>query len=104
MGSLKMKDPPGGTTGRVKPYGRWGGWALAPNIASGSFWAPTLLLSSSLRKTFKAVFNFFNDLERLIISLKDRPQAAPCSSARAAVRSLVLPRRQLQRRHRMWWH
>ena len=27
---MKIKDPSGGTTGRVKPYGRWGGWALAP--------------------------------------------------------------------------
>src|SRR5258706_5337013 len=33
--SQKTKDPSGGTTGRVKPYGRaWGGWALAPNTAS----------------------------------------------------------------------
>src|SRR5258705_13989636 len=33
--SPKTKDPSGGTTGRVKPYGRaWGGWALAPNTAS----------------------------------------------------------------------
>ena len=30
----ETKDPSGGTTGRVKPYGRWGGWALAPNTAS----------------------------------------------------------------------
>src|SRR5258705_12941152 len=30
----KTKDPSGRTTGRVKPYGRWGGWALAPNTAS----------------------------------------------------------------------
>src|SRR4051812_13962829 len=29
----KPKDPPGGTTGRVKLYGRWGGWALAPYTA-----------------------------------------------------------------------
>jgi len=26
----ETRDPPGGTAGRVKPYGRWGGWALAP--------------------------------------------------------------------------
>src|SRR2546423_360215 len=32
--SPETKDPPGGTTGRVKPYGAWGGWALAPNMAS----------------------------------------------------------------------
>src|SRR5436190_23065540 len=32
--SPKTKDPSGGTTGRVKPYGRaWGGWALAPDTA-----------------------------------------------------------------------
>ncbi|MDB5611548.1 MAG: hypothetical protein JWP25_8448 [Bradyrhizobium sp.] len=30
----KTKDPSGGTTGRVKLYGRLGGWALAPNTAS----------------------------------------------------------------------
>jgi hypothetical protein len=30
----KTRDPSGGTAGRVKPYGRWGGWALAPNTAS----------------------------------------------------------------------
>src|SRR3954447_26343361 len=30
----KTRDPPGGTAGRVKPYGRWGGWALAPDTAS----------------------------------------------------------------------
>jgi hypothetical protein len=32
--SAKTKDPSGGTTGRVKLYGRWGGWALAPDTAS----------------------------------------------------------------------
>jgi hypothetical protein len=32
--SPETKDPSGGTTGRVKPYGRLGGWALAPNTAS----------------------------------------------------------------------
>src|SRR4051812_31339363 len=42
----KPKDPPGGTTGRVKLYGRWGGWALAPYTAlsgrdnrSRSYWS-----------------------------------------------------------------
>src|SRR4030081_1277445 len=30
----KTKDPSGGTTGGIKPYGRLGGWALAPNTAS----------------------------------------------------------------------
>src|SRR3954451_20589111 len=33
-GSPETKDPSGGTAGRVKPYGAWGGWALAPNMAS----------------------------------------------------------------------
>jgi hypothetical protein len=32
--SAETKDPSGGTTGRVKLYGRWGGWALAPNTTS----------------------------------------------------------------------
>src|SRR5947209_12600037 len=32
--SPETKDPSGGTTGRVKPYGAWGVWALAPNMAS----------------------------------------------------------------------
>jgi hypothetical protein len=30
----KTKDPSRGTTGRAEPYGRLGGWALAPNTAS----------------------------------------------------------------------
>ena len=34
--ATKMKDPSGGTTGRVKAiWGAWGGWALAPNTADG---------------------------------------------------------------------
>src|SRR5438046_2916986 len=32
--SPEAKDPSGGTTGRVKPYGARVGWALAPNMAS----------------------------------------------------------------------
>jgi len=37
-----MKDPSGGTAGRVEPYGRLGGWALAPNTAFGEgLTAPT---------------------------------------------------------------
>jgi hypothetical protein len=32
--SPEAKDPSGGTTGRVKPYGARVGWVLAPNMAS----------------------------------------------------------------------
>ena len=41
---INESDPPGGTTGRVKPYGRRGGWALAPNTALvGGCCAPTII-------------------------------------------------------------
>ena len=60
--SPKTKDPSGGTTGRVKPYGRaWGGWALAPNTASmGRDNRSTDIVSRQGRSTFKRTWDFFN--------------------------------------------
>jgi hypothetical protein len=49
----ETKDPSGGTTGRVKPYGAWGGWALAPNTASmGRDYRSHGYRSRKLRRTF----------------------------------------------------
>jgi len=46
----EMKDPSGGTTGRVKAiWGAWGGWALAPNIAMGrNYPLPHILVAEGL--------------------------------------------------------
>ena len=58
-----MKDPSGGTTGRVKPYGRLG-WMCAR--AEYSRWegipAPTCHWSPGARRTFKTAGRFFNFL------------------------------------------
>jgi hypothetical protein len=57
----ETKDPSGGTTGRVKLYGRWGGWALAPNTASlGRDYRSHSDRSRRPRETFKAPADFFN--------------------------------------------
>jgi hypothetical protein len=57
----KTKDPPGGTTGRVKLYGRWGGWALAPYTASlGRDNRSHRCWSQKAPRTFKSRVNFFN--------------------------------------------
>ena len=57
----KTKDPSGGTTGRVKPYGRWGGWALAPNTASmGRDNHSHLSWSRKGRHTFKSPSDFLS--------------------------------------------
>src|SRR5438045_7373054 len=57
------KDPSGGTTGRVKPYGRLG-WMGAR--AEYSRWegipAPTCHWSPGARRTFKTAGRFFNFL------------------------------------------
>src|SRR5437868_1463204 len=59
----QMKDPSGGTTGRVKPYGRLG-WMGAR--AEYSRWegipAPTCHWSPGARRTFKTAGRFFNFL------------------------------------------
>ena len=60
---LETKDPSGGTTGRVKLYGRWGGWALAPDTASlGRDYRSHISWSWVAGETFKAPANFFNFL------------------------------------------
>jgi hypothetical protein len=64
MGPLKMKDPPGGTTGRVKPYGRWGGWALAPNIATGVFGLPHYFCRRAAGKRSKRLLIFLTIWKR----------------------------------------
>jgi hypothetical protein len=57
----KTKDPSGGTAGRVKLYGRLGGWALAPNTASmGGITAPTYIVSRKGPPTFKRPCDFFS--------------------------------------------
>src|ERR1700732_3215131 len=57
----KTKDPSGGTTGRVKLYGRWGGWALAPDTASlGRDCRSHINWSRGGGETFKAPAAFFN--------------------------------------------
>src|SRR5258708_23670513 len=57
----KTKDPSGGTPGRVKPYGRWGGWALAPNTASmGRDNHSHLSWSRKGRHTFKSPSDFLS--------------------------------------------
>jgi hypothetical protein len=57
----KTKDPSGGTTGRVKPYGRLGGWALAPNTASmGRDNHSHLSWSQKGRHTFKSPSDFLS--------------------------------------------
>src|ERR1700687_5242379 len=59
----KTKDPSGGTTGRVKLYGRLGGWALAPNTASmGRDNRSHIYWSRKGRRTFKCSCRFFNFL------------------------------------------
>jgi hypothetical protein len=59
----ETKDPSGGTTGRVKLYGRWGGWALAPNTASlGRDCRSHSDRSRSPDETFKASADFFGFL------------------------------------------
>ena len=56
----KTKDPSGGTAGRVKPYGRWGGWALAPYTASmGRDYHSHMHWSQKGSRTFKPVRAFF---------------------------------------------
>ena len=57
----KMKDPSGGTTGRVKPYGRLG-WmgARAEYSRWGGITAPTYIKSQHARRTFKTPCDFFN--------------------------------------------
>jgi hypothetical protein len=57
----ETKDPSGGTTGRVKLYGRWGGWALAPDTASlGRDYRSHINWSRGAGETFKAPAAFFN--------------------------------------------
>ena len=57
----EMKDPSGGTTGRVKPYGRLG-WmgARAEYSRWGGITAPTSDKSQHPRRTFKTSGDFFN--------------------------------------------
>src|SRR5437879_8919108 len=56
----KMKDPSGGTTGRVKPYGRLG-WmgARAEYSGWGGITAPTQHKSQQGPRTFKTARGFF---------------------------------------------
>src|SRR5437763_14718974 len=60
----QMKDPSGGTTGRVKPYGRLG-WMGARAVYSrwGGITAPTQHKSQQGPRTFKTARGFFNVLE-----------------------------------------
>ena len=57
----KMKDPSGGTTGRVKPYGRLG-WmgARAEYSCWGGITAPTVISRSTRAARSKRRTNFFN--------------------------------------------
>jgi hypothetical protein len=64
--SPETKDPSGGTTGRVKLYGRWGGWALAPDTASlGRDYRSHIDWSRRAGETFKRATAFFNFPSRL---------------------------------------
>ena len=62
--TLKRKDPSGGTTGRVKPYGRLG-WmgARAEYSQWGGITAPTQHKSQQGPRTFKTARGFFNSFE-----------------------------------------
>jgi hypothetical protein len=72
----KTRDPPGGTAGRVKPYGRWGGWALAPNTASmGRNRRSHRIRSRRGRRAFNPACDFFRFNGRK--SLCSRPALLP---------------------------
>jgi hypothetical protein len=69
----EREDPPGGTTGRVKLYGRWGGWALAPYTASlGRDNRSHRCWSQKAPRTFKSRVNFFNFFGQVISAKKGR--------------------------------
>jgi hypothetical protein len=59
--AMEIKDPSGGTTGRVKAiWGAWGGWALAPDIADGEGLPLPHLLVARASPTFKMFSDFSN--------------------------------------------
>jgi len=75
-----MKDPSGGTTGRVEPYGRLGWMGARAEYSHGEgFSAPTVIVSPGVRRTFKAATNFFNPSgttvsPRKLIALRPAPR------------------------------
>src|SRR6266576_738396 len=79
--ALKGKDPSGGTTGRVKPYGRLG-WmgARAEYSRWGGITAPTFISRSSRPGRSKQVGDFFNLLSgaKARKSLRGRPIGVVC--------------------------
>ncbi len=123
-----MKDPSGGTTGRVQPYWRLGWMGARAGYSLGGFSAPTSVLSPAARCTFKMFADYFGrsrkrgalplayrfdafssrepaptSLENalLLSGLKRRgPVASMSSQPPASLRQSARPLRHLGRAHR----
>src|ERR1700722_5599642 len=89
--SPETKDPSGGTTGRVKLYGRWGGWALAPDTASlGRDYRSHIHRSPEGYRTFNAPSIFLTFWGVFLTGIL----------ARKPLRARLIARRQAWDRHR----
>ena len=87
----KMKDPSGGTTGRVQPYWRLGWMGARAGYSLGGFPAPTSILSPALPYTFKVSEDFFSHHENVDRCLGAIAARADTVSLRPAMAGKLAP-------------